>query len=756
MRLKPIQNLTRRGKIGEAFSQAENAVVFFGSEGLGQEGSTALAAACGRALHETGHTGRPNNGLIGVWDYANHQGAAEIGFEPAENLQTAFDRAAAVYIVGADPIGDGAITPKSGRRRPFVLVQDLFETETARAANVVLPAQTYMERDGSFTSGERRVQRFHAAISAPEGTKPDFAITAQVARASGVILEGSSASVVFDIMAAEEDSPFTRLSYERLAEVQEQWPIVGRGDLYYGGTTYDNTQGMGVQLLNAAQRGKKVGMPRLRKVASLRPKEKLLLGVPVTKLYDRARTVASADALKSRIGEAFVAMHPSAARESRAGGRRSGHSQPGRRERASIGEDRCQHINRRGAHPTVDGLADQCTDADPDQGRPEGRGEVGMDPWLWLEWFLKALVMLLILLTGFAYLTWYERHALARIQTRVGPNRAGPQGLLQPIADAVKLIFKEELTPSAADKVLFVAAPIMTVVPAMILMAVIPLGTQFTLPFTQRVISLNVASINVGVLYLTAIASISVYGIVLAGWASNNKYAMLGGMRSTAQMISYELALGLCFVLAILLADSMNLVAIVEAQKSVWFAVLQPVGALVFMVTTLAEVNRAPFDMPEAEQELAAGYHSEYSGMKFALFFMAEYEKMIVISMIAATLYFGGYREFWFLKDTFLSVDQTWWLGPFYLLAKVVVLLFFMIWIRATWPRIRYDRLMAFGWKVLLPISVVLVIVTAAGILLAEQFGRALIWSIPVVSILVGMVAALALNHSLNRTASHA
>ncbi|HEY5983974.1 MAG TPA: NADH-quinone oxidoreductase subunit NuoH [Anaerolineales bacterium] len=379
-----------------------------------------------------------------------------------------------------------------------------------------------------------------------------------------------------------------------------------------------------------------------------------------------------------------------------------------------------------------------------------------MDPWLWLEWFLKALIMSFILLTGFAYLTLYERRALARIQTRVGPNRAGPQGLLQPIADAVKLIFKEELTPSAADKILFVAAPIMTVVPAMLLTAVIPLGTQFILPFTERVITLRVAEINVGVLYLTAIASISVYGIVLAGWASNNKYAMLGGMRSTAQMISYELALGMCFVVAILLANSMDLIEIVNAQQSMWFAVLQPVGALVFMVTTLAEVNRAPFDMPEAEQELAAGYHSEYSGMKFALFFMAEYEKMIVISMIAATLYFGGYREFWFLKDTAFSVDHFWWLGPIYLLAKVVVLLFFMIWIRATWPRIRYDRLMAFGWKVLLPLSIAVVVITAFGILLADQLGSTYIWSIPVLSILAGAIMAFFLNQSLRRKVAHA
>jgi len=379
-----------------------------------------------------------------------------------------------------------------------------------------------------------------------------------------------------------------------------------------------------------------------------------------------------------------------------------------------------------------------------------------MDWTLWVEWFLKALIMLLILLTGFAYLTWYERRALARIQTRIGPNRAGPQGLLQPIADAVKLIFKEELTPSAADKILFIAAPIMTVVPAMILAAVIPVGTHFILPFTDRTIMLYVADINVGVLYLTAIASISVYGIVLAGWASNNKYAMLGGLRATAQMISYELALGLCFVLAILLANSMSLVDIVNAQRGMWFVVLQPVGALIFMIATLAEVNRAPFDMPEAEQELAAGYHSEYSGMKFALFFMAEYEKMIVISLIAATLFFGGYREFWFLKDTILSVDRTWWLGPVYLLLKLVVLLFLMIWIRATWPRIRYDRLMMFGWKVLLPLSIVIVVLTAFGILLADQLGSVYIWSVPTLSILAGLVAILALGRSLRRKTAHA
>ena len=373
-----------------------------------------------------------------------------------------------------------------------------------------------------------------------------------------------------------------------------------------------------------------------------------------------------------------------------------------------------------------------------------------MDWTFWLEWVIKGLALCLILLVGFAYLTWYERRALARMQVRVGPNRAGYQGLLQPIADAVKLIFKEEFTPSRVYKVAFLLAPVMTVVPSLVLAAVIPLGTSFNL--FGRTITLYVANLNVGVLYLTSIVSIAVYGIVLAGWSSNNKYAMLGGVRATAQMISYELSLGLCFAIAVVMGNSMNLNEIVTAQKDMWFAVIQPVGALIFLIVTLAEVNRSPFDMPEAEQELTAGYHSEYSGMKFALFFMAEYQKMIVISMIAATLFFGGYREIWFLKDTFLSVDRAWFLGPIYLLLKVIVLLFGMIWIRATWPRIRYDRLMSFGWKVLLPLSFVTAFITATGILLTLELNSQLyLYAIPVLSIISALIAVVFIYRDLRR-----
>jgi NADH-quinone oxidoreductase subunit H len=367
-----------------------------------------------------------------------------------------------------------------------------------------------------------------------------------------------------------------------------------------------------------------------------------------------------------------------------------------------------------------------------------------------IEWLIKAIVLVFILLGGFAYLTLYERKALARIQMRVGPNRAGPWGILQPIADAVKLIFKEELMPARADKLLFFLAPVVTLVPALVITAVVPWGP--TLHVFGRDITLYIADINVGVLYIMSVASIAVYGIVLAGWSSNNKYAMMGGLRSTAQMISYEIALGLSFVGVILLAGSAQMTEIVQAQKSAWFVLLQPVGTVIFLIATLAEVNRAPFDMPEAEQELTAGYHTEYSGMKFALLFMAEYDKMIAICSIGATLFFGGYREFWFLSNTILSVDRTPWLGPVYIFIKIFVLLFGMIWVRATFPRIRYDRLMAFGWKVLLPLSLALIFITATFILLAQQANNTLLlWGIPVVSLLAGVVAVSLVYRTLRR-----
>jgi NADH-quinone oxidoreductase subunit H len=328
---------------------------------------------------------------------------------------------------------------------------------------------------------------------------------------------------------------------------------------------------------------------------------------------------------------------------------------------------------------------------------------------LMIEYFIKSVLILLVMTAGFAYVTYYERKTLARMQTRIGPNRAGPWGLFQPVADGIKLIFKEEFTPAKADKLLFILAPVITVIPALIITAVVPWGPPIEL--FGRQINLYLANVNVATLYIGAVASIAVYGIVLAGWSSNNKYAMMGGLRSTAQMISYELALGLAFVSVTLLAGSMSLVDVVNAQGNQGFLgwivwnLSQPLGLILFMIAGLAETNRAPFDLPEAEHELTAGYHTEYSGMKFAMFYMAEYIKIIAISMIASTLFLGGYLG--------PFINQAPWLGPIYLFIKTVFVIFIFIWIRATWPRFRYDRLMAFGWKVLLPLGFLNVFIAA-------------------------------------------
>ena len=344
-----------------------------------------------------------------------------------------------------------------------------------------------------------------------------------------------------------------------------------------------------------------------------------------------------------------------------------------------------------------------------------------MDGGLLLEWVLKSVFILLFMTGGFAYVTLFERKMIAKFQTRDGPNRAGPNGILQPIADGIKLIFKEELIPAYADKVIFVLAPVITVLPSLIVTAVIPWGG--TVNIFGRMVPLYLADINIAILYIMAVTSIAVYGITLAGWSSNNKYATLGGLRSTAQMISYEIAMGFCMIVPVMIAGSMSLVDIVATQSRMlwgflplWNVFLQPGAAIIFLITLFAEVNRAPFDMPEAEQELTAGYHSEYSGMKFALFFMAEYIKMIAVSMIFATLYLGGFQ--------FPFVDQIPvvgpYLGPLVLFVKVVALLFLFVWVRSTLPRIRYDRLMAFGWKILFPLSLACVLVTAGVILMVK------------------------------------
>lgn len=336
-----------------------------------------------------------------------------------------------------------------------------------------------------------------------------------------------------------------------------------------------------------------------------------------------------------------------------------------------------------------------------------------------VEALIKSLVVVVVMLTGFAYMTWIERKLMARLQTRYGPNRVGPFGLLQPLADGIKLIFKEELIPSQADRVIFVLAPIITLMPALMLFAVVPMGNTVTIGSTR--IALAITDLNVAVLYVLAITSVAVYGIALAGWASNNKYALLGGLRSTAQMISYELPLALAIVGVLLLSGSMSLNDIVQRQLEtfrdggVWFIFLQPIAGFIFLITALAETNRAPFDLPEAEQELTAGYHTEYSGIKFALFFMAEYIKMIAVSALAVTFFFGGWLPPFpnLLRGLWEAIGGFSWLSPLWFGGKVLLLLIVMVWIRATLPRLRYDQLMHFGWKFMLPLALLNVVATA-------------------------------------------
>jgi NADH-quinone oxidoreductase subunit H len=325
---------------------------------------------------------------------------------------------------------------------------------------------------------------------------------------------------------------------------------------------------------------------------------------------------------------------------------------------------------------------------------------------------LKIAIVLNAVLIAVTYMVLVERKIIAWVQVRLGPMRVGPYGVLQPVADAIKLILKEDTRPNGADRLLFTLAPIVSMVPALIAFAVIPFGADLTL-FGYS-ISLVVADINVGLLYIVATTSISVYGIILAGYASNSKFPLLAGLRASAQLISYEVAVTLMLVSLVVMAGTLSMVGIVEAQRTqqVWFVFVQPVAFVVLFIGGLAETNRAPFDLPEAEQELTGGFHTEYSGMRFALFFLAEYANMIVVSTVATTLFLGGWlRPFpnveWL---AFLDLVPGW----IWFLLKTFLFLYLFVWIRATLPRYRYDQLMRLGWKVLIPIALTNVIVTGA------------------------------------------
>lgn len=315
---------------------------------------------------------------------------------------------------------------------------------------------------------------------------------------------------------------------------------------------------------------------------------------------------------------------------------------------------------------------------------------------------VKGLIMIAILMGSAAYMTLCERVVMARIQLRLGPNRVGPLGLLQPIADGIKLLTKERFVPAGADPMIYWVAPGISLFMALFAFVLIPIGGDMEL-FGHKV-PLYIADVNAGVLFLLAFSSLAVYGVVLAGWSSNNRYSLLGGLRGTAQMISYEVSMGLSLLTVILAAGTLSLPEIVEKQRTHWFIWTNPISFIIYLITAFAETNRAPFDLPEAEHELTAGYHTEYGGMKFAMFFIAEYVNILAVSSIAITLFLGG------------------WLGPgdlpvVWFLVKLAFFVFFFFWVRATLPRFRYDQLISFGWKVLVPLATLNLILTAYFIL---------------------------------------
>jgi len=362
---------------------------------------------------------------------------------------------------------------------------------------------------------------------------------------------------------------------------------------------------------------------------------------------------------------------------------------------------------------------------------------------------LKIAVILNVVLLVVAYLTLLERKVIAFMQVRLGPRRVGPHGFLQPIADVLKLLIKEAVIPDKADRWVFTIAPAIALGPAIIAFAVIPFsGTAFQIPVSvggkPLTITPWVTDINIGLLYLLAISSLGVFGIVLGGWASNSKYPLLGALRSAAQMVSYEVPLGLSIVGVLILAGTASLTGIVRAQEriGVWFFVPQILGLFLYFVAGVAETNRAPFDLPEAENELVAGFHTEYSGMKFALFFLAEYMNMIVVGAIATTLFFGGWLPItmgmgWIVPGVAATFANPFaligWTGPFwYFLTgffwfsiKVFLVLYVYLWIRATYPRYRYDQLMRIGWKVMIPLALGNVLATSIGLLVWRTVMRA-------------------------------
>ncbi len=345
----------------------------------------------------------------------------------------------------------------------------------------------------------------------------------------------------------------------------------------------------------------------------------------------------------------------------------------------------------------------------------------GQDPW-WLV-IVKAVLIFVVLVLLTLFNIWWERRVVARMQHRIGPNVHGPFGLLQSLADGVKLALKEDIIPKAADKVVYLLAPVIIVIPAFVTFSVIPFGPVVDVPFSDLRTPLQLTDMPVAVLFVLAIASIGIYGIVLGGWSSGSTYSLLGGLRSSAQMISYEVAMGLSLVAVFLYAGSMSTSQIVASQEDLWYGLILFPSFVIFVISMVGETNRAPFDLPEAEGELVGGFHTEYSSLKFALFFLAEYVSMATVSAMATTLFLGGWQAPWGLVHVWPGANEGYW-PLLWFFGKVLGFIFMFIWLRGSLPRLRYDQFMALGWKVLIPASLLWIVgVATVRALINEEGG---------------------------------
>ena len=634
-----------RDELGERIRTAERTVLIWsGPDGNGGATIAGLAAELGLAE-------KPSSGAFHLPETVNARGVAD-GWAAAADGEDADPEPIELLIVSGDEAAANPDVRALAERAERVLAISMFRTPVAGWADLVLPGTSYLERDGTYVNLEGRLQRLRRAVIPP--CPDELAWIAKLAERFDVELSPHAPQIFAEL----SERCYGGIDYPAIGELAElperaaapRSPRAAQG---------------------AEERAREGPAARQLPPALLRPGDRADPGAPVpaprpgdralarrrTQAGRRAR-LARAGAVERHLGRASRAREQEASRRSRP-----------RRHRARTGA----RDARRGVHVN--------------------------EPW-WID-LIKAVVIINVLLGMFAYMTWVERKLLGRMQLRYGPNRAGPFGLLQPIADLVKLIRKESFYPATAVDFLYITAPIVSAFTALAAFAVIPWGEGWHVAGYD--ISGEIADVPISLILIFALGALGVYGFIVGGWASDSKYALLGSMRTCAQMVSYEVALALSVLGVVLMSGTLSLTGIVDKQQdTIWYAVPQFVGLLVFLAAGTAETNRPPFDLPEADTELVAGYHTEYSGMRFGLFSMAEYVNMIVLSGLCVTLFLGGWLGPWAP------------LGPVWFLLKVLILIFLFIWLRATLPRLRYDQLMAFGWKVLLPVATLNALVTAA------------------------------------------